>query len=283
MRRVLVATRCDRVPLVFAHLCCGVLDQPGALRSSAIATSRCRCLLNQLFRDSTQLILPGKPVRITSHELAFQNHIKLFGGRVVTLLDWISLKAYALAPQDSASTSRRYWVAFLHADQKEPLKFEPQNDPAGGVLTISTQVYNSLVPRKWTEVYLKHLYSDKFSLTSYTTRVYEAKLIWAREQAMSFFKGRFLQPLRALSEGYGMTDTPDLKGLSAPTKDWLFLGALQTGFMYNFGASAAGNVLPGFVSAVRIYGAKNSSPPMSLPLAARGRSRNSASLMPRPA
>src|SRR3990167_709268 len=136
-------------PLVFGHVCWGVLTKPGALRLTKIETSS---------KVSTPLRKKYKEKYGTNHEDAFRRHIIRFG-RSGTLLDWITLWMYnncKFTPLGQPKDKRTF--SFLVSAE---IKTSPHFVKEDNCLIVSQKFFRTLLPKNLINQYLKAIYKSE--------------------------------------------------------------------------------------------------------------------------
>jgi hypothetical protein len=235
------------IPLVFGHLCSGVIHHPGSLRISEILTN-----------NSTLKIEALKEQYKFPHNEAFGKHIKKFG-RAGTLLDWLASNAYKNAVSFSETSSfKRFWVEFFQQENANHL----EKSGNGGEVTITiSDVLAKAMELPFHDDYMDYLYSSgekKFS--EWEEKFLEGQIWGARRVSYDLVVGNQQQAdlIIQLARLYtsGASSKSKIENLTASEEKiriWLFLGALQTGFMYVFASENNGNLPVGFVSGNMIY------------------------------
>lgn len=244
------AMKIPEVPLVFGHICWGVLTQPGAFRMTKIES-----------HDQPELPLTTFSIKHhVSHEEAFRRHIKRFG-RSGTLLDWVTLWMYK-----NISFGRGHFEAvgelILRVQEKGRSIKLGRNS-----LTLSREFYDTLLPEEIAYQYLETLYSiPETSKDEYSTFTAD-QLVGARGVAFRRLATdpKSMRDISRMGSCYGTSP----KGMTADVKyrEWMFAGALQTGLMY-VEASRMNRLEPqGFISIACGYNVLANGKPKDNPLA----------------
>lgn len=248
-------------PLVFGHICWGILSKAGAFRLTEINCKPNEQVLLQDYKNKYGV----------THEEAFRLHINLFG-RSSTLLDWLSLFMYERITfsQPNLNETNTYNLA----EGKQHFAFLISEDiipcltVEGNSLMISEALYETLLPQDVTATYLEGLYKESSSkkadgeIPAYL-RLLAEQLVGARGAAIKLMKDEnCLQLLDPLSDMY-----KKVAAIPEGFYEWVFLGALQTGLMYVNASTPKTDVAKGFVSVACCYNVHDEKPTSDNPLA----------------
>lgn len=245
-------------PLIFGHICCGVLDRPGALRLSKIVFRE----PVTAFMKQTPDFQDVEPADLGElHRLAFQEHIRIFG-RYATLLDWISRWIYKNCATVDDRRLGDHHVSFLRCAGSAPIA---EHVTRKGVrIEVSDELWRTLAPSGVVDGYCLHLYrrvrnpkDPKHLPAAVDTQLSQAILASARVRAYELIVA---DPgakacLRRLSQIYRNPRCGALSAENATDEalDWVFLSALQTGLLYVVLARSDGQVPLGFTSGGVVY------------------------------
>ncbi len=214
------ALEIDGIPLVFGHVCWGVLTKPGAFRMTQIVVRPEDKLPLTKFSDKYHI----------DHEAAFRRHINRFG-RSGTLLDWVTLWMYENVSFVSSPGSEDF-----EAMGELTLNVACEDGAAclsvrENALTLSRSLYDTLLPESVITRYLKTLYGDPEKRDPVHSKFAAEHLIGARAVALQMVDNDVAskRPLRTLSEYYDKASSVHER---REYNKWMFMGALQTGLIY---------------------------------------------------